>query len=381
MAAQVSFNRLELDDDLRLRDLIVESSHNIEPGFRVIGGKLPIGDSRRLDLVGLDSQSRLALVEVRCREGSEWLLEAIDHYDWMRSHAEEMVRLYPQHSIDASRLPRLILVCSAFSEGFRRRLAHLESLPLELLEYRYLEVNGVRGLYFEPVPVPIGPHAPAPASLQDHLDRMADAERAAVAERLVARVVALDPGARLIVHRGGALVLWYDRLLARLEFSRRGAWVSDEVTDTWTEVRRFQELEQVLLALEARVAHWKRTQRPGPSRHAPRSGASPNSGRANSKTLDAATPQGSASSSRPRTPAGAGRSARPAAGAAPPPSGSSSRPAPDPPVVNVRHPSPSGSAPKAAPSPTDDGPVRERVEVDAPAAEAPARMDKDPRRG
>ena len=273
MAPQVSFNRLELDDEIRLRDLIVESSHNIEPELRVIGGRLSIGGSCRLDMIGVDGQSRLALLEARCHESPEWLLEAIDHYDWARSHSDEVVLLFPQHSIDTSRLPRVLLICSSFSEAFRHRLVHLESLPLELLEYRYLEVNGVRGLYFEPVPVPHPPRVLDPAPLQEHLDRVSDADRAALAGRLVARAAAIDPGVRLIVHRAGAIALWQERLLARIEFSRAGAWVSDETGGEGIELHRFQDLEQVLASLTARVMLWKRTASPAPSRPSARSGS------------------------------------------------------------------------------------------------------------
>ena len=296
MAPQVSFNRLELDDEMRLRDLIVESSHNIEPELRVIGGRLPIGDSCTLDMIAVDGQSRLALLEARCSESAEWLLEAIDHYDWVRSHSDEVVLLFPQHSIDTSRLPRIMMICSSFSEAFRHRLVHLESLPLELLAYRYLEVNGVRGLYFEPVPIPKAPRVLDPAPLQEHLDRVSDAERAVLAGRLVARTAALDPGVRLIVHRAGAIALWHERLLARFEFSRAGAWVSDETGGEGTDLHRFQDLEQVLAALTARVTLWKRTASPAPSRPAARSG----SGRDRRRGTPRAAAEGSTQSHRPR---------------------------------------------------------------------------------
>ena len=296
MAPQVSFNRLELDDEIRLRDLIVESSHNIEPELRVIGGRLPIGDSRRLDMIGIDGQSRLALLEARCSESADWLLGALDHYDWARSHSDEVVLLFPQHSIDTSRLPRILLICSSFSEAFRHRLVHLESLPLELLEYRYLEVNGVRGLYFEPVPVPHSPQVLDPAPLQEHLDRVSDADRAVLAERLVARAAGIDPGVRLIVHRAGVIALWQERLLARIEFSRAGAWISDETGGEGVELHRFQDLEQVLTAFTARVTLWKRTASPAPSRPASRSGP----GKDARRRAPRSTAEGSARSHRPR---------------------------------------------------------------------------------
>ena len=262
MSPNVSFSRLPLDDDLRLRDLLVESVGNFEPELRVVGGLLPIGGTRTLDLVGVDGQSRLALLEVRCQERPEWILEILDHYDWACLHIDEVARLYPQHSIDAARRPRLIVVTAAFSEEFRRRVMYLEGAPVELVEYRYLEVNGVRGLYFEPLAAPAGRALAAQPSLQTHLDRMASGERSLIAERLVARVAGIDPGVRLQPHRGGVLALWEERLLARLEFSRQGVWVSDEVGGEGSEVRRMGDLEPALSRLAARVAHWKRIHRP-----------------------------------------------------------------------------------------------------------------------
>lgn len=277
MSPQVSFNRLPLDDDVRLRDLVVECAHNLEPDLRVAGGLLPIGGSRTLDLVAVDSQSRLVLLEVCCRESAGWLLEGVDHYDWAREHIDELVQLYPQHRIDAGRLARLVFITAAFSDEFRRRLLYFEPLRAELVEFRYLEVNGVRGLYFEPIGLPALRALSHPTTLQMHLDAMVGAERAAMAEALVARVASLDPGVRLLVHRGGLLALWEERLLARLDFQRGGVWVSDEDLDAGTEIRRPADLEPVLTRLAVRVSRWRRLQRPAPVRAAARP-AAPSSG-------------------------------------------------------------------------------------------------------
>lgn len=261
MSQQISFNRLPLVDDLRLRDLVVECAHNLEPDLRVVGGLLPIGGSRTLDLVAVDADARIVLLEVRCEESAAWLLAGIDHYDWARRHADEMVRLYPQHRIDPGRQARLIFIAASFSEEFRRRAAYLRSMPAELMEYRYLEVNGVRGLYFEPVPPLADAQSRRPVPLQSHLDDLLSRERAAVAEALMARLAALDPGVRLLTHRGGVLALWEERLLARLEFDRGGLWVSDEDLDAGDEVRRMSDLEPVLARLTARVTRWRRLAR------------------------------------------------------------------------------------------------------------------------
>jgi hypothetical protein len=292
VSPHVSFNRLHLDDDVRLRDLVVECAHNLEPDLRIAGGRLPIGGSRMLDLVAVDAQARLVLLEIRCHEQPEWILEAIDHYDWALEHLEEVAHLYAAHRIDLARLPRLILVSASFSEEFRRRLIYFDRVPLELTEYRYLEVNGVRGLYFEPAALLSGRPPRYPASLQEHLDLMADAERAGVAERLVARIAALDPGVRLLFHRGGALALWEDRLLARLEFDRAGVRVSDEVSGKCAEVRRISDLEPALAGLAARAAHWRRLLRPAPHRPGTRgtalagNGSAPRNGGRESRAAD-----------------------------------------------------------------------------------------------
>jgi hypothetical protein len=257
VSPEVNFTRLPLEDDARLRDLVVESAHLIEAGMRVAGGLLPMGGGRTLDLLGVDSQSRLAVLEVRCQEPPGWLVDALDHYDWACSHLEEIGRLYPQHPLDTGRRPRLLFICSSFTDAFRRRLVHLRSASTQLFEYRYLEVNGVRGLYFEPLGVPDDGAAEAPPALQDHLDAM-EPERAATAERLVARLAALDPRVRLRVHRGGVLLLWEDRLVSLLEFSRSGVRLIDDALGRTFEVRRASDLEPALAAVAARLSHLRR---------------------------------------------------------------------------------------------------------------------------
>jgi hypothetical protein len=253
----VNFTRLPLEDDARLRDLLVESSHLIEAGMHMAGGLLPIGGGRSLDLLAIDSQARLTVLEVRCQEPPGWLLDALDHYDWACGHLEEISQLYPQHALDSARRPRLLFICSTFSDDFRRRLAHLRGAPIQLFEYRYLEVNGVRGLYFEPVGIPHLATAEPPALLQDHLDAL-EPERGPTAERLVARLAALDPGVRLRVHRGGILLLWEDRLVALLEFSRGGVQVIDDALGRSLEVRRAADIEPALAAVGARLSHLRR---------------------------------------------------------------------------------------------------------------------------
>lgn len=257
MSPQINFTRLPLEDDARLRDLLVESAHLIEAGMHVAGGLLPMGGGRTLDLLGIDSQSRLAIMEVRCLEPPGWLVDALDHYDWACRHIEEISQLYPQHALDTARRPRLLFICSAFSEVFRRRLSHLGIAPVHLFEYRYLEVNGVRGLYFEPIGIPDDGTVQSSASLQDHLDAL-EPERAAAAERLLAQLAALDPGAHLRVHRGGVLLLWEDRLVALLEFPRTGVRLIDDALGRTLEVRRAADIEPALAAVGARLSHLRR---------------------------------------------------------------------------------------------------------------------------
>jgi len=79
------------------------------------------------------------------------LLQALEAYGWCRENGALLGRLLPGARIDATAPPRLFLLAPRFSDSLRRTARYLGALAPVLVECRCLEVNGVRGICFEPV--------------------------------------------------------------------------------------------------------------------------------------------------------------------------------------------------------------------------------------
>ncbi len=143
-----------------LRTLLIEAPHALEHGLRVIDAVQEPADSCRFDLLALDKSGLLVLVETAVRNADALFLRALDHYRWTIEHLDMLARLHRQHSLDAGRPPRLLLAMPEIPPELEARSAQLTGVDVTLVEVRYLDAEGVRGLWarrlaLAPPPVPV----------------------------------------------------------------------------------------------------------------------------------------------------------------------------------------------------------------------------------
>ena len=93
----------------------------------------------------------------------EMLLKAVEAYSWCREYPESLERLYPTCVVSEGRPPRLLFVVERMPEAFHRKIKQLGFPEVDVVEFRFLDVEGGPAVYFESV-LRLRRNAPAPAA-------------------------------------------------------------------------------------------------------------------------------------------------------------------------------------------------------------------------
>lgn len=166
----LSIRPLGLTDREELAALVEANLPALEEGVSVLERRFPAGQVP-VDLVAADSRERLVLIILGSGSNPALLLQGLEAYGWCRENGALLGRLLPGAGIDTAVPPRLFLLAPRFSDSLRRTARYLGPLSPVLVECRCLEVNGERGICFEPVegnvepappPDPAVPEAPEP---------------------------------------------------------------------------------------------------------------------------------------------------------------------------------------------------------------------------
>ena len=157
------FEEQPWESESNLRSLLIEAPHALEHGLRVIDAVQEPAESCRFDLLALDKSGLLVLVETAVENADALFLRALDHYRWTIEHLDMLVRLHRQHPLDAGRPPRLLLAMPEIPPELKARSAQLTGINITLVELRYLEAKGVRGLWARRVALAPPPVAAATA--------------------------------------------------------------------------------------------------------------------------------------------------------------------------------------------------------------------------
>jgi len=185
----LSIRPLALTDREELAALVEANLPALEGGLSILERRFPAGQVP-VDLVAVDARERLVLLILGSGSNPAMLLQSLEAYAWCRENGALLGRLLPGASIDPAAPPRLFLLAPRFSDSLRRTARYLGPLSPVLVECRCLEVNGERGICFEPVegdveaaapPEPVPPEpAEAPGDgardrvkqLVSHLERL-----------------------------------------------------------------------------------------------------------------------------------------------------------------------------------------------------------------
>jgi hypothetical protein len=133
----------------QLISLLREHPAALEEGMKVIDAILPCETPGDIELVGLDSTKRLAVIDVDDRPNDSLLLRGLAHLDWVVRNTPLLRRTYQGQVINFSLQPRLILVAPDFSLLFRSALHQIQPLQIDCLKYYTIALPGGTGFFCE----------------------------------------------------------------------------------------------------------------------------------------------------------------------------------------------------------------------------------------
>ena len=145
-----TFRTLRVDDARALQTLMAEHAESLDTGLKVHDERVVLGGGA-VDLVALDAEGNLVLIAIALVADDAMLLRMLEAYAWSFEYPDAIGRLYPAMRTALDAPPRVMFVAERFPDAFLRKVKHLRMPSLDCLEVRYLEVNGVAGLYFNPV--------------------------------------------------------------------------------------------------------------------------------------------------------------------------------------------------------------------------------------
>lgn len=131
--------------------LPLDWSGALEEGLRTIDAQIPCHPCGEIDLLAIDRTSKLTIIDFDTTLNDGLLLRGLGHFDWIVRNTQNVQRMCPAHSVDASLPPRLILLAPQFSPLLRRVMRQLTYPQIQWVRYHAVETPAGPGILFEPV--------------------------------------------------------------------------------------------------------------------------------------------------------------------------------------------------------------------------------------
>ena len=145
-----TFRTLKIDDASALQALVVEYLESLEPGLKLLDERALLGGGT-IDLIAMDGDGHLVLIAVGLVPGDAMVLRMLDAFAWCLEYPDTVRRLYALTAAGPATAPRVFFIGERMSDAFLRKIRHLRMPSVHCMEFCYIEVNGVAGLYFNPV--------------------------------------------------------------------------------------------------------------------------------------------------------------------------------------------------------------------------------------
>jgi hypothetical protein len=146
----MNIKKIEVFTKEEITALVAKQHKALDDGLELIGERLGKKGETPWDLVGVDSEKRLVLIQVEMLAADRILSALLSRLDWAWEHLETIARMYPDHGIDCSRLPRVLVIAPEFSPALKRSMSYLTyRVSISLYAYRYLQTDAGKGLLLE----------------------------------------------------------------------------------------------------------------------------------------------------------------------------------------------------------------------------------------
>lgn len=179
----------ELEDRIRLHpDLIEEGLVFVDRQRRTPRGPL--------DLLLVDSKKTLVVAELKVVEDDNVLMQTLDYYDYTADKIDTIKRIYKNHNIDSTQMPRLMLIAPSFSHQLVNRCKWItEDIQISLYAYQYIKFEDGKKETIVYVPVEITPRVliekEAP-SIDGHINYILSKEAKILAKKIIDEIQSWD---------------------------------------------------------------------------------------------------------------------------------------------------------------------------------------------
>ena len=135
----------------RLASILPLDWSALEEGLRTIDARIPCHPCGEIDVLAVDRTSKLTIIDFDTPVNEGLLPRGLGHVDWVVRNAQNVQRMCPAHTIDASLPPRLVLLAPHFSAVLRRVMRQFSHQQIQLVRYHTVDTPGGVGILFEPI--------------------------------------------------------------------------------------------------------------------------------------------------------------------------------------------------------------------------------------
>jgi hypothetical protein len=151
---------LRIEDKAVLGDLVVKNSDLLGNGIKILARRLGTQRHGFLDLMGVDGGQRLVVIDLALTDDTRLLIGSLSHFQWADENRDNISKMLPHQQIDPSLPPRIILIATDFSSEIKASVAYFNSTRVDLFTYQYLEANGEKVFFLDPVDLPVKAEKP-----------------------------------------------------------------------------------------------------------------------------------------------------------------------------------------------------------------------------
>ena len=147
----VVLRSVQLSRDRLAAILPLDWSGALEDGLRTIDARIPCHPCGEIDVLAVDRTSKLTIINFDTTANDGLLLRGLGHFDWVVRNAQNVQRMCPAQTIDASLPPKLVLLAPQFSAVLRRVMRQFTHPQIQWVRYHTVDTPGGVGILFEPV--------------------------------------------------------------------------------------------------------------------------------------------------------------------------------------------------------------------------------------
>jgi hypothetical protein len=151
----MSCRRLRIEDKAVLGDLVAKNSDLLGEGIRILARRLGTQRHGLLDLMGVDGEQRLVVIDLDLTDDARLFIESLKHFQWVHENCDNISKMLPRQQIDPSLSPRIVLIAPDFLTDIKASVAYFNSIRVDLFTYQYLEANGEKVFFLDPVDLPV----------------------------------------------------------------------------------------------------------------------------------------------------------------------------------------------------------------------------------